>query len=76
MKVRDWLDGSKTLTLTGLAFPKPRRTYDAVTLEFVRADDGKWFARGSLTWSRLRGNTEGTVKSDAGNGAQTDAGST
>lgn len=76
LKVRDWLDGSKTLTLTGLAFPRPRRTYDAVTLEFVRADDGKWFARGSVTLSRLRGNTEGTVKSDAGNGAQTDAGST
>ena len=57
-------------------FPKPKRTYAAVTLDFQKVDDGHWAASGSVTWSQLRGSTEGTVKSDAGNGAQADAGST
>jgi len=79
--VNDWLDATKgivtpvTLT-TGMRFPKPKRTYSAVTLDFQKADDGVWMANGSVTWARLRGSTEGTVKSDAGNGAQADAGST
>ena len=76
----DWygaLSGqSKLLTLTGLQFPKPVRTYTAVVLDFVRRDDSHWFASGSVTWSRSKGNTEGTVKSDAGNVTQSDAGST
>jgi hypothetical protein len=64
-----------TLT-TGMHFPKPKRTYGAVTLDFQKVDDGHWAASGSATWSQLRGSTEGTVKSDAGNAAQADAGST
>jgi hypothetical protein len=79
--VNDWLDaltGKVTpVTLTkGMHFPKPKRTYEAVTLDFNKVDDGVWMASGSVTWSRLWGSTEGTVKSDAGNGAQADAGST
>ena len=79
--VNDWLDATTgkvtpvTLT-TGMNFPNVSRTYSAVVLDFNRVDDGRWMASGSVTWSRLKGNTEGTVKSDAGNGAQADAGST
>jgi hypothetical protein len=78
--VNDWVDainGTVTpITLTGLAFPKMKRTYKALIFDFNRADDGHWMANGSVTWSKLKGNTEGTVKSDAGNTAQDDAGST
>ena len=45
-------------------------------LGFERAFDGKWGLAASYTLSFLRGNYEGTVKSDAGNGAQVDAGTT
>jgi len=78
--VNDWYDalsGDVTpVTLTGLTFPKPKRTYKAIILDFNKADDGHWMGGGSITWSKLKGNTEGTVKSDAGNTAQEDAGST
>jgi hypothetical protein len=78
--VNDWYDaltGDVTpITLKNLNFPKPKRTYKALILDFNKADDGRWMANGSITWSKLKGNTEGTVKSDAGNTAQEDAGST
>jgi hypothetical protein len=64
------------ITLTGLNFPKAKRTYSAIVLDFSRADDGKWLAAGSVTWSQLKGNTEGSVRSDVGNGVQTDTGAT
>lgn len=77
----DWLDATKTVTLDKNTanlptFPKPNRTYQDLVMEFHRAWDGKWNLNGSLTLSRSYGNYEGTVKSDAGNGAQADAGST
>jgi hypothetical protein len=81
LTVNDWysaLSGQVnpvTLT-TGMSFPNPKRTYKAIVFDFNRADDGKWMANGSVTWSKLKGNTEGTVKSDTGNSAQDDAGST
>ena len=62
------------VTLTGLKFPKPKRTYKAVVFDFDRRDDGRWLAGGSVTWSSLRGNYEGNVRSDVGNGGQRDAG--
>jgi hypothetical protein len=78
--VVDWYGATQgqrnVITLTGLPFPKPKRTYSALVLDWTRAWDGKWGLQGSLTLSRLYGNTEGTVKSDAGNAAQEDAGST
>ena len=76
VKLIDWRDRTRTNTLTGLTFPKPKRIYKAVTFDFKRADDGVWNLQGSLTWSKSKGNYEGTVKSDAGDGAQVDAGST
>lgn len=76
----DWYGASigqkNMVTLTGLKFPTPKRTYSAVSFDFKRAFDGKWGLNGSLTLSKSYGNYEGTVKSDAGNGAQEDAGST
>ena len=78
--VNDWyhaLSGDKVpVQLTGLTFPKPKRTYKAIIFDFNKADDGHWMGGGSITWSKSKGNTEGTVKSDAGNTAQDDAGST
>ena len=65
-----------TLTAADLGFPKPKREYYALELSFDRAFDGKWSLNGSYTLSKSVGNYEGTVKSDAGNSAQTDAGST
>lgn len=71
----DWVDPTKKVTLTNLPFPSGKRTYEAVTLDFNRADDGVWNLGGSLTVSRSVGNYEGTVGSDVGNGVQSDAGS-
>ena len=76
LTVVDFQDPNKRITLTGLKFPTPKRSYKAVTFDFKRADDGVWALQGSVTWSKSIGNTEGTVKSDAGNAAQSDAGST
>lgn len=71
------LAGKKiTLTADDIGNPKARREYTALELSFSRAFDGKWSLNGSYTLSRLSGNYEGTVKSDAGNNAQVDAGST
>lgn len=72
----DWVDPTKTFTLTGLTFPKPKRTYAALTFKLDRADDGVWGLHGSVTLSKSRGNYEGTVKSDSGNSGQADAGAT
>lgn len=64
------------LTKEDLGFPDATRDYYALELAFERAFDGKWSLNGSYTLSKEVGNYEGTVKSDAGNSAQTDAGST
>lgn len=76
LTIRDWVDPSKLVTLTGLDFPKPKRTYKSIVLDWKKADDGIWFLQGSLTLSRSKGNYEGTVSSDVGNAVQSDAGST
>jgi hypothetical protein len=71
------LAGKKiNLTAADIGNPKAVREYTALELSFSRAWDGKWMLNGSYTLSRLYGNYEGTVKSDAGNSAQVDAGST
>ncbi|WP_174279374.1 TonB-dependent receptor [Sphingomonas bacterium] len=76
VKLVDFTNAGTVFTLTGQTFPKPRRTYEAVSIDFKHADNGVFSLQGSVTLSRLKGNSEGTVKSDAGNTAQTDAGST
>jgi len=69
----DWLtdDGSLVwmdLTAEQLGYPKPKREYKALEFTFSRPFDGVWELDGSYTWSTVRGNTEGMVKSDTGNG--------
>ena len=71
------LAGQKiTLSNADIGNPTAKREYTALELSFSRAFNGKWSLNGSYTLSELKGNYEGTVKSDAGNNAQTDAGST
>ena len=75
---RDILPGEtslRTVTFTAdqLGIPEAKRSYHAVQFSFNRAFDGVWSLRGSYTWARSRGNTEGFVQSDFG---QADAGLT
>ncbi|ESQ86911.1 hypothetical protein ABENE_17640 [Asticcacaulis benevestitus DSM 16100 = ATCC BAA-896] len=66
-----------TITLKDLGFPKPKRDYKALTIDFKRAFDGKWGLQGSYTYSRSYGNYEGTTYTfGGGDTGQTDAGST
>jgi TonB dependent receptor/TonB-dependent Receptor Plug Domain len=72
------LDGTGELTKVripkaALLLPKPKRIYDAVEVTVDRAWDKKWAAGGSYVFAKLKGNTEGYVKSDIG---QDDAGIT
>lgn len=53
-----------TLRAEDLGFPDAIRKYDAVEFTFDRRWDGVWSLRGSYTWSKSRGNTEGFVQSD------------
>lgn len=62
-----------TLTADQLGYPKAIRKYKAITFTFEREFDGIWSLAGSYTWSKLKGNYEGAVKSDNG---QDDAGLT
>ncbi|MET0370832.1 MAG: TonB-dependent receptor [Sphingobium sp.] len=67
---------ARTITLTPdqLGLAQAKRTYKAITFEATREFDGIWSAYFSYTWSKLKGNTEGGVRSD-GNG-QADTGAT
>ncbi|MEW6763895.1 MAG: TonB-dependent receptor [Pseudomonadota bacterium] len=60
-----------TIPASALGFQKPERKYTALEFTFDRAWDGVWSLQGSYVWSKVRGNTEGYVKSDIG---QDDAG--
>lgn len=61
------------LSAADLGYPRAVRYYRAVTLQVQREFDGVWGGEFSYTWSDLRGNTEGGVRSDNG---QTDTGAT
>lgn len=61
------------LSAAALGYPRAVRYYRAVTLQVQREFDGVWGGEFSYTWSDLRGNTEGGVRSDNG---QTDTGAT
>jgi hypothetical protein len=62
-----------TLSSAALQYPKAKRTYKAITFTADREFDGKWGVGGSYTYSKLKGNIEGGVRSDNG---QTDSGLT
>ncbi|MET0321489.1 MAG: TonB-dependent receptor [Duganella sp.] len=53
---------------SALGFPQPKRTYKALELSFERPWDGKWSLQGSYVLAFSKGNTEGYVKSDIGQG--------
>ncbi len=62
-----------TLPAATLGYDAARRTYKAVTFTFDREFDGRWDLHGSYTWSDLKGNIEGGIRSD---NSQTDSGLT
>lgn len=62
-----------TLSANDLGYPPIKRQYQALELQFERANDGVWGLQGSYTLSESRGNFEGYVKSDNG---QDDSGAT
>jgi len=47
-----------------LGYPKARRTYEAVEFTVEKSFGNDWSLQGSYTWSKNKGNTEGSVKSD------------
>ena len=72
------LDGTGELTAItipadAIGIPGPTRKYRALEFTVERAWDDKWFLKGSYTYAKNYGNTEGYVKSDNG---QDDAGIT
>jgi hypothetical protein len=55
------LDGT-TGTNYFAPWPKPERSYDAVTVELNKLFSNKWLAQASYTWSSLRGNYPGLFR--------------
>lgn len=63
------LDGREvTFTADQLGYPKAARTYHAVDLTVSRPFKDGWSLSGSYTWSKSKGNSEGYVQSDFGQG--------
>jgi hypothetical protein len=62
-----------TLPAAALGYPQATRDYKAVTVTVDREFDGVWSLSASYTYSKLRGNIEGGIRTD---NAQTDAGLT
>lgn len=58
--------GVARLSAAALALPKARRDYDSVQFEVQRGYADRWSLQASYTYTRLRGNYEGSVKSDNG----------
>jgi hypothetical protein len=48
------------------AFPQPVRSYDAVTVSVNKLFSRRWLATASYTWSSLRGNYSGLIRTDSG----------
>jgi len=47
-------------------FPKPQRTYNAVSFYFVKRFSDLWLVQASYTWSELRGNYSGMFRPENG----------
>ncbi len=50
----------------GATFPKAKRTYHAVTVQFTKTFADLWQAQVSYTWSQLRGNLDGLFRPQDG----------
>jgi hypothetical protein len=48
------------------AFATPARSYDAVTASVNKLFSKRWLAQASYTWSSLRGNYSGLIRTDSG----------
>ena len=59
------LDSSSGVVYT-VGFPKPERSYDSVTLSLTKLFSKRWLAQASYTWSSLRGNYSGLIRTDIG----------
>jgi hypothetical protein len=57
-------EGLTQLAFTGVALPKPKRTYDSVEVSFDKRMSNNWSMRLSYLWSRLYGNYAGLGQSD------------
>lgn len=55
-----------TISKEDLGYPKGKRNYTALEVQFDREWDGEWMVQGSYTMSFLKGNYEGSVNSDIG----------
>jgi hypothetical protein len=53
-----------TLSAADLGYPKPIRKYDSIEFTAAKAFNGVWGFDFSYTYQKLRGNYEGSVKSD------------
>jgi hypothetical protein len=49
------------------SFPKPSRTYHAVTVLFTKSFADLWLAQASYTWAQLRGNYDGLFNTQGAN---------
>ncbi|MBB3694542.1 TonB-dependent receptor [Sphingomonas sp. BK580] len=58
--------GVARLSAAALQLPRAKRDYDSVQLEVQRGYADRWSLQASYTYTRLRGNYEGSVKSDNG----------
>jgi hypothetical protein len=56
----------RSATVYAVAWPKPERTYDAVSVTINKLFSKKWLAQGSYTWSSLRGNFPGLFRPENG----------
>jgi hypothetical protein len=48
------------------SWPTPIRSYDAVTVSLTKLFSRRWLAQASYTWSSLRGNYSGLIRTDVG----------
>jgi len=56
------------LSAAELGIPKPKRKYIALDFGLEHPFDGKWWLKVNYTWSQNKGNAEGQLKSDIGQG--------
>jgi hypothetical protein len=53
-----------TGTVYAVSWPRPARTYDAVSLSMTKVFSRRWLALASYTWSSLRGNYGGPFRAE------------
>jgi len=51
---------------SALGYPAAKRTYEGIDITATKAVSNNWALQGSYTWSKNKGNTEGSVNSDTG----------